>query len=221
MFPAANCVFYFTLFNTLVQIKSLTETPDAEVPYILSTEAVLRSTINGLFSSLKYNFDLRKGKVKQYSVIHNFFISITLQDHLNLKEIARLTKLTKADNSIDIFITKLNEVLNEDNKSDEATDEVYVTTLIAAFLENIEFLKEIYGLNNNVTIFDVNKDVLQHLRASEHFYENVTNSYNDNDTLSELLASGNATRRSADNETKQVLLDDIEYWREYNTSHSI
>ncbi|CAH0596840.1 unnamed protein product [Chrysodeixis includens] len=61
----------------------------------------------------------------------------------------------------------------------------------------MEYLKETYGLNNNSSIFDVNKDVLEHLRAGEHFYTN-------------------GTRRSAGdyNETEQVLLSsEIEFWQ--------
>ncbi|XP_022818582.1 uncharacterized protein LOC111351045 [Spodoptera litura] len=98
-------------------IEGAVESSTVDHDDFAATEWAIRNTLNNLFSTLKNKDMHQKLKLKQYTTIHNFFVSITLQDHDNLKEIARLTKVDNFDNGTRVFITQLNEVLDEDNKN--------------------------------------------------------------------------------------------------------
>lgn len=185
MFFLTTNILCFTIFNILEQITSL-ELPVKEDTEIFGTEWTLPNIVNNLVSTLNFNDVRHKQKLKQYLIIHNFFVSITLQDHVNLKRIARLTKVDNIiDNNTQIFITHINELFNKDNKSDEETDDVYVTMFIKGFHKNLEDLKELYGLNRNLSNISINKEVLRHLGNEENNLERVTKSENvsyNNDT---------------------------------------
>lgn len=186
MFSIKNNILYFIVFNTLVQIQSLVEVPAVEDNEIAATEAILRTTVNRIFSLFHLKRVKHKARIKEFAAIHNFFVTITLQDHDNLKQIARLAKVNNIDNTTQLFITELNEVLNEDIKTNEATDED-ITKLIGTFIKKLETLKHVYRFKTNN--LDVNKEVLKFLDRDSDNFGNVTkdvektNRTDDNSTL--------------------------------------
>lgn len=196
MFSTATIILCFTFLNYL-DVRCAPELPGEDSYGIISTEWAIRSTVNNLFSTLKLKVLERKLKLKQYSKIHNFFASMTLRDHDNLKKIAKLTHVDNIDNGTYVFITQLNEVLNEDNKSDEATDSVYVTILIEDFINKLDNLKESNDAKNH-TKFDLNKAILRYFSKNENEFGNTTN-------VSKDSVKGNAS--------DDDLLNSGEFWR--------
>lgn len=170
----------FILFNIIVQIKTLVELPVVEDNNIATAEKAIRTTVNKIFATFRIQQVKHRPKLKQYSTIHNFFVSITLTDCNNLKEIARLTRVNNIDNNTQHFITQINEVLNEDDKSYDSNDtnNVYVTTYIGMFIRKLKYLKEMYISNRNTAI---NADVLKYLKDVEKPSMNVTEVYNISD----------------------------------------
>ncbi|CAH1640525.1 unnamed protein product [Spodoptera littoralis] len=184
MFSATSIFLCVTLLNSGVHVQGAVESSTADHDDFAATEWTIRNTLHNLFSTLKNKDMHQKLKLKQYTTIHNFFVSITLQDHDNLKEIARLTKVDNFDNGTRVFITQLNEVLDEDNKSDEETDAVYVTSLIDDFLTKLDHLKETHGLKNNTKFFDINKAIIKYFEKNENCNEvdNTTYTQKENRT---------------------------------------
>lgn len=197
MFSATSFVLCVTLLSRGVHVQCAAETPTADLDDFAATEWAIRNTLNNLFSTLKNKDMHQKLKLKQYTTIHNFFASITLKEHDNLKAIARLTKADNFDNGTRVFITQLNEVLQEDNKSDEETDAVYVTSLIEEFLTKLDHLKEAHGLKNNTKFFDINKAIIKYFEKNENCSDVDNTTY---------TRKGNQTR---DNTTN------IELWGKY------
>lgn len=142
-----------------------------------------------------------KLKLKQYSTIHNFFVSITLRDHDNLKKIAKLTEVENIDNGTQVFIAQLNEVLSEDNKSDEATDSVYVAFLIEDFINRIDQIKDKDDDFNTTKTFDLNKAIVKYFSNNEIEFGNTTYSN---------------TEFVKGNDSDVNILDDNEFWRKYS-----
>nr|XP_049701683.1 uncharacterized protein LOC110374953 [Helicoverpa armigera] len=194
MFVTTGIILCLTFVNVPVQIRCASESPAEDTYGIIETESAIRSTVNNLFSTLKIKEVQQGHKFKQFSKLHNFFVSVSLQDHDNLKEIARLTKVDN-DNGTRVFIAQLNEVLkyDKDNKSDDASDAVYVTILIEKFLSDLEGLKENNGLKNTTKFYDINKAIIEHFNKVENEFENVT--------LTEGIQSNN------------TLLDPNVYWQ--------
>ncbi|CAH1640522.1 unnamed protein product [Spodoptera littoralis] len=185
-----NNILYFIILSILVQVRSLVEVPSEEVVEIVAVESSIRKVTNGIFSALRLEDVKHKTRIKEFSTIHNFFVTITLQDQTNLKEIAGLVKVDNVDNKTQHFITQVNEVLNEDNKSNETEDDVYVTTHIETFIKKLEYLKDKYGFANNYPSFNVNAQILQHLKEE---------------------VSKNRTQEEDDSDNN--LLSDLEYWQ--------
>lgn len=185
-----NNILYFIILSILAQVRSLVELPGEEAVEIVAVESSIRKVTNGIFSALKLEDVKHKTRIKEYSTIHNFFVTITLQDQTNLKEIAALVKVDNVDNKTRHFITQVNEVLNEDNKSNEAKDDVYVTTHIETFIKKLEYLKDKYGFANNDPNFGINAHILQHLKED---------------------ASKNTTQERDDSDNN--VLSDLDYWR--------
>ncbi|XP_035452335.2 uncharacterized protein LOC118277575 [Spodoptera frugiperda] len=185
-----NNILYFIILSILAQVRSLVELPGEEAVEIVAVESSIRKVTNGIFSALKLEDVKHKTRIKEYSTIHNFFVTITLQDQTNLKEIAALVKVDNVDNKTRHFIAQVNEVLNEDNKSNEAKDDVYVTTHIETFIKKLEYLKDKYGFANNDPNFGINAHILQHLKED---------------------ASKNTTQERDD--TDNNVLSDLDYWQ--------
>lgn len=193
-------IFCFTLLNLLSLVQCTPELAADDNYGIVATEWAIRDTLNSLFSTLKLKVVQQKLKLKQYSKIHNFFVSITLRDHDNLKKIAKLTQVENIDNGTQVFIAHLNEALDEDSKSDVATDSDYVKIFIEDFIDGLDNLKERNELKNN-TKFDLNKAILRYFSNRENELGNTT-------YLNKEHVTGND---SDDN-----VLDSIESWRKYN-----
>ncbi|PZC79293.1 hypothetical protein B5X24_HaOG200424 [Helicoverpa armigera] len=160
-------IFCLIVLSIVVEIQSLVELPAAEDNEIVLTELAVRNTVNRIFSILKLPRLANKTKFTEFALIHNFFVTITLQDHDNLKEIARLAKVENIDNNTQYFITEINEVLNEDDKSHDTTDDV-VTTHIEAFIRKLEYLKYRYKFTDNAAAFGINSEVLTHLKTTDN-----------------------------------------------------
>ncbi|KAH9645462.1 hypothetical protein HF086_010186 [Spodoptera exigua] len=201
MFSTVSVVLCVTLLDSAVNVRCAVDPPAADQEDLATTEWVIRNTLNNLFSTLKNKDMHQKLKLKQYTTIHNFFASITLQDHDNLKEIARLTKVDNFDNGTRVFITQLNEVLDENNKNDEETDAVYITSLIGEFLTKLDQLKETHGLKNKTNFFDINKAIIK-------YFENNENG-NDMDYTT-YLRQENKTQKAKDNTTSAELWDPLQ-----------
>uniref|UniRef100_A0A2A4J200 Peptidase S1 domain-containing protein n=1 Tax=Heliothis virescens TaxID=7102 RepID=A0A2A4J200_HELVI len=166
-------IFCLIVLSIVVEIQSLVELPVAEDNEIVLTELAIRNTVNKIFSIFKLRRLPNKAKFTEFALIHNFFLTITLQDHDNLKEIARLAKVEHIDNNTQYFITEINEVLNEDNKSHDTTDDV-VTTHIETFIKKLEYLKNRYGYSNNAAAFGINTEVLTHLKTTDNLNNYTT-----------------------------------------------
>uniref|UniRef100_A0A2A4J090 Peptidase S1 domain-containing protein n=1 Tax=Heliothis virescens TaxID=7102 RepID=A0A2A4J090_HELVI len=195
MFVSTCITLCLTFVYIPVQIRCAAESPAEDSYGIIGTESAIRNTVNDLFSTLKIKEVQQGHKLKQYSAVHNFFVSVTLQDHDNLKEISRLTR-GDYDNGTRVFIAQLNEVLkyDKDNKTDDESDSVYVTTLIEKFLSSLDELKENNGLKNTTKFFDINEAIIKHFSKVENELENVT-------SLTEGIYSS------------KTLLDPFAYWK--------
>ncbi|CAG9570571.1 unnamed protein product [Danaus chrysippus] len=155
----------FNLFSTSLCLKRL---PPIEENNIAATEAIIRYTINKLFLLLKLNGSV-KAKSQDYSKVHKYFTSLTLQDNDNLKEIAKQTRVSYKNINETDFIAIINDVLaegttvnenNEENESDEN-----VTHYIEQFLRKLQLLKEMYSVDKVYT--NINMDVLKAMNKND------------------------------------------------------
>ncbi|KAJ8709937.1 hypothetical protein PYW07_009303 [Mythimna separata] len=171
MYSIKNIILYFIVLITVIQVQSLVELREEDKDLAI-TEAAIRKTVNSIFSILKLDLVKDKARFGEFAAIHNFFVTITFEDDDNLKEIAKLARVDSIDNNTQHFITQFNEVLNEDNKSHEPTEDEYVTAHIDTFIRKLEYLKFKYGFATNDAKFGINTQVLNHLADP---LQNITN----------------------------------------------
>lgn len=198
MFSTFTAIFCFVFF--ISQTTGLVELPKVADNSILLTEAAIRKTVNSLFYSLRLRNIKTKPRLKEYSTVHNNLISYTLQDSINLKEIAKLTRVDKKkiNNETANFMAVINELLNEDidvEKMEPAdVNDGKIIEYIDNFLTTLDNLKEAYGVNKK--IYQINEDVYKILDDKEVAAYNYTI---DDERLSEF----------GDNDT---ILDESDYW---------
>ncbi|XP_075985521.1 uncharacterized protein LOC142982733 [Anticarsia gemmatalis] len=186
-------ILYFTLFEVVAHIQCLVKLPAAEDD-IAATERIIRGTFNSIFVALNIKDVKQNVRLKQFSTIHNFFVSITLTDCDNLKEISRLTRVNDVDNNTIHFIALLNEALNDDVSVEVKDKDVYVYS--DTFINKLRDFKEIYQVDDKGTNSAADVKILKYLNTDT---ENLTN-------------FDVAVENKTSNPGKNVLYD-YEYWR--------
>lgn len=182
------------LFMIIVQARGMEVHPSVKDNNILVTATAIRNTTNELFLAFRLKGIKANPKLRQSSLIHNFFSTITLKDHDTLNQIAILSraKTTNITNETRGFMDAINELLNKDPENYmEITNKDNLEDHVSKFLTNLEYLKDGNGVNNNY--FDVNNQILNISRI-EHLY-NVTK---------DRESDGNAS-----------LLSDNEFWGKF------
>ncbi|XP_045524663.1 uncharacterized protein LOC123714462 isoform X1 [Pieris brassicae] len=131
---------------------------------ILKTEVIVQKTINGLFSTLKLKRIQQRPNILEYTTLHKYFASLSMQDDYNLQKILQLTKINKEHkfyNGTD-FIAVINEIINEDIVNRINVDDMSVISYIERFISRLKKLREMYAPK---TIYvNINFKVLEHLR---------------------------------------------------------
>ncbi|XP_072948353.1 uncharacterized protein [Epargyreus clarus] len=166
---------------------------------ILRTEAIIRNTTNKLFSALKFKKDPR---LNQYLIINKFFASLTLKDHDSLNEIAKISRANTSNyNASEIFITAINELLDDDSQieSNEINNDVetakhddLVVEIIQTFLKRLKEAKELYDINSYGKI---NDNVLNLIKGQS--VDNTTSSRGHDENIFE----------------NDRLFEDIDFWK--------
>ncbi|XP_075985394.1 uncharacterized protein LOC142982658 [Anticarsia gemmatalis] len=198
MFSTKINIFFYILLNTIICIQSLVKLPTTDDTSIATTEKIIRNTVNNLFAAIKIQNLNHRPKLKQFSTIHNFFVSITLTDCDNLKEISRLTRVNDVDNNTIRFIALLNEVLSDDVSNQVTDKDEHVTDYITTFIDKLKYLKQKYVTNEDKA---VNADVLKYLdhdpssKASTVLVDNIIKEdYSEENDTSEEYWRPNARR---------------------------
>ncbi|XP_047520439.1 ovochymase-like [Pieris napi] len=157
--------------NKMIIIVAILVTGDCleEIPRrddIHKTEAIVEHTINSLFSTLKLKRIQQRPKILEYTTLHKYFASLSLQDDYNLKKILQLTKVNsehKFYNGTD-FIAVINEIINEDIVNRLNVDDISVISYIERFISRLKKWREIYAPK---TIYvNINFKVLEHLQKT-------------------------------------------------------
>lgn len=189
----SSYIISITFILSIEQTVGLVELPHVDDNNILSTEVIIRKTINTLFYSLKLRGIKNRTRLKEFSTVHNHLVSFTLQDYKNLKEIAKLTRVDKRkiNNETSNFMTVINELLDEDidvDKIEFVTDnDESVIGYVEQFLVKLQNLKEEFGVNNKT--YKIKDDIYQVLKENDFASYNYTmdyensNEFVDNDTL--------------------------------------
>lgn len=201
MLAIKTSISFFTLLNVFIQIEALVELPIAEDHNIGAAETAIRNTVDKLFTIFRIKQEVNhKPRLKQYSTIHNFFVSITLTDCNNLREVARLSRVNKIDNNTKYFMTQINEVLNEDDKNNETNDtnNTHISKYISIFVRKLKYLKEVYQDNRNTVI---NSDILKYSDEGGKLLTNFSKVHN----VSHVKLNDS---------------DESEYWRKYTDTTS-
>lgn len=194
-----NILYFFIVLVAVIQVQSLVELRKEDKDLAI-TEAAIRKTVNSIFSILKLDHLKHKARFGEFAAIHNFFISVTSQDDDLLKKMTKLARVVSIDNNTQHFITQLNEVLNEDNKSNEPAEDEYVTAHIDTFIRKLEYLKLKYGFAASDAKLGINTQVLSHLKSDDDL-QNITKEDREiNDTGGDLLSND-------------------EFWSKYNSVH--
>ncbi|XP_075985670.1 uncharacterized protein LOC142982857 [Anticarsia gemmatalis] len=192
--PQIN-IIYFILFHIVVQIQSLLELPAVEDDSIKNGEAAIRSAVNDIFAAFRIKNIYDSPKLKQFSTIHNFFVSITLTDCDNLKQISRLTRVNDVDKNTIRFIALLNEALNDDVSEQVRDKDVYVTEHITTFIDKLKYLKEKYVALDKAII---NPKIIQYID-------------NDKKPMGSVMNDSNISKMNESDEN--VVSDENDFWR--------
>lgn len=195
MFLCNINVVYFTLFCAISFVRCLEKLSSVQDDAIATTEAIIRTTANSLFAAFRIRDVGHKPRLKEFSIIHNFFVSITLKYCSNLKRISQLIQVHSVDNNTLHFIAQINEVLNEGDNNIEATEDINVTILIEKFIRKLRDLKKTYTFNRNSSNYSVNAKILEHFNNFKGFFLNISNN-----------------RQIKPNEDNQLHLNSDEIW---------
>lgn len=164
MLSIKSNILCIILFNDFV--NSLVELSDGADNHIATSEKIIRDTIKNLFTIFKISS--HTPKLKTFITIHNFFISITLKDCINVREIVKLTQVHNIDKDTLDLISLINDVLNGNEQTFEETDDVSVKTYTQIFIEKLRALKMILG-HSSLKSVDKNK-----LNYYDHLLSNYT-----------------------------------------------
>lgn len=172
------------LFNTIIGIHALEVQQSAIENTILKTASKIRNTTNEIFLAMKLKGIKNNPKLKQYSLIHNYFSSLTSKDHDTLNQIAKESRVDTINNDNDThgYIDAINELLNEgpDNIIEEINKDS-LPDLISSFLTKLEYLKDANDVNNNN--FNINNQILNLLRNEDPRNVTEDRESDENDSL--------------------------------------
>ncbi|XP_045540524.1 uncharacterized protein LOC106708187 [Papilio machaon] len=184
-------LFVIILFGIIHRFEALIELPKVELNDLVRTERIIRNTTNNILSSLKFRKPINSTRIKEFSTLHHYFLSITFRHSNTLREIARLTRIDykKYNNSTENLTTAINEILDDGQCSKEnnitSNEDTNVLLYVDNFLAKLESLKESYGVNK--VFSDINSNIIKLLDESRQAgfrakNKNVTNS-NPNNNL--------------------------------------
>ncbi|XP_050667811.1 uncharacterized protein LOC126967406 [Leptidea sinapis] len=181
-----------SIFLFLLSVEALEELTKAGDNTLRGTEAIIRSTINNLFSSIKLKKSTDKSRFKEYITLHEYFMSLTLQDDYNLKRVVEEARAgdryKNTYYNITEFIAIINEILDGDNKTNHNEIENYdVYMYIENFVERLKVLKDLYKDIENA---NVNKEVLEYLETIKSNKQNYS-SIDEDDTEDDIVLSDN------------------------------
>ncbi|CAK1591400.1 unnamed protein product [Parnassius mnemosyne] len=167
MFNIFKRFILYWFLSSFVGLNALVELPQVEVNDLIITEKLIRTSTNSILSILKFVKPENSSRIKEYSILHRYFVSVTLEDSNNLKRIARLTRVDhkKFNNSTKNLTAIVNELLNEnlyEPKSNETAAEDHdndVIQYVDRFLAKLEALKELYGVDKVFT--DINTNIIK------------------------------------------------------------
>ncbi|XP_013175201.1 PREDICTED: uncharacterized protein LOC106123410 [Papilio xuthus] len=187
MFSVFDKLFIIILFGIIHRSEALVELPKLEVDDLVRTEKIIRNTTNNILSSLKFKKPINSTRIKEFSTLHHYFLSITFRHSSTLREIARLTRIDykKYNNATENLTTAINELLDDGQCSNEknitsnktSNEDTNVLLYVDNFLAKLETLKESYGVNK--VFSDINSNIIKLLdesrQASFRSKTNVTN----------------------------------------------
>lgn len=191
--------------------SALIELPSVGDNDIFITETAVRDITNKLFENLQLRPSKKQTtRLKQFSVIHNYLVSLTLTDYDNLKEIAKLARVENGNNKVEKFIGVINDILNETPEENtnigESDIDKDVIDSVDTFLNNLNFLKKSYGLHKNVN--DLNKELFHYLELDQ------TSDFGSNhDLFSNLTFQESESDDDDDDEHNSTVNDAGDYWR--------
>lgn len=191
--------------------SALIELPSVGDNDIFITETAVRDITNKLFENLQLRPSKKQTtRLKQFSAIHNYLVSLTLTDYDNLKEIAKLARVENGNNKVEKFIGVINDILNETPEENtnigESDIDKDVIDSVDTFLNNLNFLKKSYGLHKNVN--DLNKELFHYLELDQ------TSDFGSNhDLFSNLTFQESESDDDDDDEHNSTVNDAGDYWR--------
>lgn len=98
-------------------------------------ETALRDTFNSLITYSTIRELRKKSRLKEFSAIHNFFISFILKDYDKPHEIELLSQVNDVDNDT-YFITQINKVLDGEDDSEVLVENIYAEAYEKKILKN-------------------------------------------------------------------------------------
>ncbi|KOB71775.1 putative Trypsin alpha, partial [Operophtera brumata] len=148
--------------------------------------AAIRNTTNELFLAFKLKGIKTNPKLRQYSLIHKFFTTITLKDHKTLNQIAfsSRAKTSNINNNTRGFMDALNELLNKDLINDtENSNKDNFQDHVSKFLTNLDYLKDNKGVNKSN--LDINNQIVDILRIKDPYNITQNRESDENSLLSD------------------------------------
>lgn len=165
-------ILIVTILVTGEHILGLIERPAIQENDILATESAIRDITNRLFDNLQLRpSETQTTRLRNFTTIHNYLISLTLKDYDNLKEIGKLARVDNGSDKVDQFIGVINEILNENIQDgnnislSEADVDRDVISTVDTFLSNLHFLKTSYSPDKGVD--ELNKELSRHVEFQD------------------------------------------------------
>lgn len=161
---------------------------------IFKTESAVRNITNEIFLGLDLKGIKNNDKLKQHSLIHNFFTKLTLKDQHTLAAIATLSRPDKnsISNKTKGYIDILNELQQEDsiNHDENAiTNNINVINFVDHFLSQSNYENNSKGLSNFEEILDMLQSDIEDSNSTDYSNEAM----NDPKVLSDHEFWGNDT----------------------------
>lgn len=171
------------LVNIVIEIHALEIESSAKDNNILETASAIRNTTNELFLAFKLKGIKTNPKLRQYTLIHNYFSTLTSKDHDTLNQIAIESKVdtSSIDNETRDYIGALNELLNEDPNKIEETNNDSLPDYISHFLTKLDYLKDSNGVNDNN--FNINSQILNIMSNDDVYNVTEDQESDENDSL--------------------------------------
>lgn len=142
-----------------------------------TSEDIISYTINKLFDILKLKEEYHNSSAKEYSDLHNYFVSTSLQYQNNLQDISRLIiELNKESTNTLVYLnnfTQGSDIL--DNKKILNKNDEYVIKYIDDFLSNLQELKDKFNIQKDYD--DLNNEILKFIIKDYEELQNLTKSY--------------------------------------------